>query len=125
MAIPASCSAAASFNGVCPPSWTMAPSSSPRLASTRAISELRLTIEYESASAWNRMFSAGSLSLDIVDYPGEWLLDLPLLGKDYATWSRDTLAVARLLAARGYETGLDMEKLEAAAAFARGLREMA
>ena len=32
--------------------------------STRAISELRLTIEYESASAWNRMFSAGSLSLD-------------------------------------------------------------
>ncbi|PZN47294.1 MAG: amino acid regulated cytosolic protein, partial [Proteobacteria bacterium] len=43
--------------------------------STRAISELRLTIEYESASAWNRMFSAGKLSVDIVDYPGEWLLD--------------------------------------------------
>ncbi len=28
--------------------------------STRAISELRLTIQYESASGWNRMFSAGS-----------------------------------------------------------------
>ncbi len=44
--------------------------------STRAISELRLTIEYESASMWNRMFSGGKLSVDIVDYPGEWLLDL-------------------------------------------------
>src|SRR5438477_1898350 len=52
--------------------------------STRAISELRLTIEYESASGWNRLFSAGKLSLDIVDYPGEWLLDLPLLGKSFA-----------------------------------------
>lgn len=38
--------------------------------STRAISELRLTIEYESASIWNRMFSRGQLSIDIVDYPG-------------------------------------------------------
>ena len=25
---------------------------------------------------------SGRLSIDIVDYPGEWLLDLPLLGKD-------------------------------------------
>lgn len=58
--------------------------------STRAISELRLTIEYQSASAWGKMFSAGKLSIDIVDYPGEWLLDLPLLGKDYAQFSRDS-----------------------------------
>ncbi len=47
--------------------------------STRAISELRLTLEYQSASGWGRLFSAGRLSIDIVDYPGEWLLDLPLL----------------------------------------------
>ena len=52
--------------------------------STRAISELRLTIEYESASGWGRLFSAGRLAVDIIDYPGEWLLDLPLLGKNYA-----------------------------------------
>nr|WP_272210803.1 YcjX family protein [Marinicella sp. W31]MDC2876719.1 YcjX family protein [Marinicella sp. W31] len=45
--------------------------------STRAISELRLIIDYESASRWNRMFSRGRLAIDIVDYPGEWLLDLP------------------------------------------------
>ncbi|MFK0688243.1 YcjX family protein [Mesorhizobium sp. IMUNJ 23033] len=64
--------------------------------STRAISELRLTIEFESASGWNRMFSAGKLSLDIVDYPGEWLLDLPLLGKSFADFSREAMAMAAL-----------------------------
>jgi len=64
--------------------------------STRAISELRLTIEYQSASGWSRLFSAGKLSLDIVDYPGEWLLDLPLLDKDFASFSAESLARARL-----------------------------
>ena len=64
--------------------------------STRAISELRLTVEYESASGWSRMFSAGRLSIDIVDYPGEWLLDLPLLGKTYARFSHDAIELADL-----------------------------
>ena len=64
--------------------------------STRAISELRLTIEYESASAWGRLFSSGRLSVDIVDYPGEWLLDLPLLGKSYAEFSREAFELATL-----------------------------
>lgn len=64
--------------------------------STRAISELRLTIEYESASLWNRMFSGGKLSVDIVDYPGEWLLDLPLLGKTYTEFSKDSFELAQL-----------------------------
>ncbi|MBV8133571.1 MAG: YcjX family protein [Alphaproteobacteria bacterium] len=31
------------------------------------------------------------LSLEILDYPGEWLLDLPLLGQSYRDWSRATL----------------------------------
>ncbi|MCR4268914.1 YcjX family protein [Nitratireductor sp. ZSWI3] len=63
--------------------------------STRAISELRLTVEYESASAWNRLFSRGKLSFDIVDYPGEWLLDLPLLGKSYEAFSAEAIEMAR------------------------------
>ena len=62
--------------------------------STRAISELRLTVEFESASAWGRLFSRGRLSIDIVDYPGEWLLDLPLLGKSYSEFSAEALALA-------------------------------
>ncbi|WEX07419.1 YcjX family protein [Chelativorans sp. AA-79] len=65
-------------------------------SSTRAISELRLTIEYESASAWGRMFSRGKISLDIVDYPGEWLLDLPLLGKDFGAFSREAVELSEL-----------------------------
>jgi len=60
--------------------------------STRRIAELRLTIEFESASGWGARRS--SLTVDIVDYPGEWLLDLPLLDKSYATWSRETLAAS-------------------------------
>ncbi|MEF2072770.1 YcjX family protein [Consotaella aegiceratis] len=64
--------------------------------STRAISELRLTIDYESASGWSRLFSRGRISLDIVDYPGEWLLDLPLLDKDFATFSREAIERASL-----------------------------
>lgn len=63
--------------------------------STRAISELRITLDYQSASGWSRMFSAGRLSIDIVDYPGEWLLDLPLLAQDYKTFSDNTVALAR------------------------------
>ena len=34
-----------------------------------------------------RTLGRGRLHVDIVDYPGEWLLDLPLLSKDFATWS--------------------------------------
>src|SRR3954470_12017228 len=60
--------------------------------STSRISELRLVIEYQSArrGARNR-----TLTLDIVDYPGEWLLDLPLLSTSYAQWSADTLKLSR------------------------------
>ena len=36
-----------------------------------------------------------SLTLDIVDYPGEWLLDLPLLDKSYEQWSAESLALSR------------------------------
>jgi predicted YcjX-like family ATPase len=35
------------------------------------------------------------LRLEILDYPGEWLLDLPLLGRSYHEWSRVALDLAR------------------------------
>ncbi len=63
--------------------------------STRQVSELRLTIEYESASYLSRKLGPGKLHLDLIDYPGEWLLDLPLLKKSYAEFSSDALARAR------------------------------
>ncbi len=61
--------------------------------STRRISQLRLTIEFERAASWGA--KASELTLDIVDYPGEWLLDLPLLDKSYAQWSRETLEASQ------------------------------
>ena len=80
--------------------------------STRRISQLRLTLEFASARRWGGKNS--TLALDIVDYPGEWLLDLPLLAKSYAEWSRETLEASALVARaplaadwRGFLTTLD------------------
>ena len=57
--------------------------------STRRISELRITLEFEKPAGW--LGGPGEFTIDIVDYPGEWLLDLALLGKTYAEWSRETI----------------------------------
>jgi uncharacterized protein len=59
-------------------------------ASTVDISELRLVIDYQRRGGADR-----TLTLDIVDYPGEWLLDLPLLGKSYEQWARESLSLSR------------------------------
>jgi predicted YcjX-like family ATPase len=59
--------------------------------STRRISQLRLTLEYSSTRFWKRQLGRERLHIDIVDYPGEWLLDLPLLRLDYREWSRTAI----------------------------------
>jgi uncharacterized protein len=81
-------------------------------ASTKRISQLRLTLEFERRAGLRK--GPTDLSIDIVDYPGEWLLDLPLLGKTYAVWSRETLSASQTpartkLAAdwHDYVSGLD------------------
>src|ERR1700743_3609661 len=58
--------------------------------STVDISELRLVIDYQRQNGADR-----TLTLDIVDYPGEWLLDLPLLYKSYDQWSNESLGLSR------------------------------
>src|SRR5919108_2918974 len=58
--------------------------------STVDISELRLVIDYQRQNGADR-----TLTLDIVDYPGEWLLDLPLLSKSFEQWSTESLALSR------------------------------
>jgi predicted YcjX-like family ATPase len=68
-----------------PPAWP---------ESTRRISQLRVTIEYASASAVRRALLPNRLHLDIVDYPGEWLIDLPMMSQSYAAWSAEALALA-------------------------------
>jgi len=57
--------------------------------STDRISELRLLVDYQSQRGVAR-----TLTIDIVDYPGEWLLDLPLLGKSYPQWSAESLELS-------------------------------
>jgi uncharacterized protein len=59
-------------------------------SSTVDISELRLVIDYQRQNSADRR-----LTLDIVDYPGEWLLDLPLLDKSYEQWAQESLALSR------------------------------
>lgn len=64
-----------------PPQWPV---------STTHLSEIRLELRYRSQQLLRRKIGQNlcRLYLDIVDYPGEWLLDLPLLQWDYATWSQ-------------------------------------
>ncbi len=59
--------------------------------STRAISELRLSFRTRPSGLFAAFKGPQTLHLDIVDYPGEWLLDLALLDKSYADWSEATL----------------------------------
>lgn len=61
---------------------------------TKRISEIRLAIDFASNTGLMRG-TARTLTLDIVDYPGEWLLDLTLIGQTYPEWSRRSIEQAR------------------------------
>ncbi len=39
----------------------------------------------------SRTLPARTLRVELLDYPGEWLLDLPMLNQDFAAWSRAVL----------------------------------
>jgi predicted YcjX-like family ATPase len=96
--------------------------------STRAISELRLSFRLRPQGLFAGISGASTLHLDIVDYPGEWLLDLSLLDKTYAAWAEDALnrlarrpeAAAFLAEARAADAALPLDEVQAqslAAAF--------
>ncbi|QYK43650.1 MAG: YcjX family protein [Paracoccaceae bacterium] len=61
-------------------------------ASTRQISELRLSLRLRPQGLFGGLRGPRTLHLDIIDYPGEWLLDVALLDLDYAAWCDRTLA---------------------------------
>ncbi len=95
--------------------------------STRAASELRLSLKVQPAGLLSGLQGPRKIHLDIVDYPGEWLLDLALLEKPYADWSVETLsrienraeAAEYLAAARGADPAAAHDE-PAAQALARG-----
>lgn len=59
--------------------------------STRAISELRLSLRLAPVGLLSGLQGPRTVHIDIVDYPGEWLLDLALLDKTYDTWAAEVL----------------------------------
>ncbi len=59
--------------------------------STRQISQLRLSLRVRPGGLFGAVSGPRVVNLDIIDYPGEWLLDLGLLDKTYAQWSEEAL----------------------------------
>lgn len=63
--------------------------------STRSISTLRLSLRIAPTGFVGGMVGPRVVHLDIVDYPGEWLLDLPLMNQTFAEWSAAAIDTAR------------------------------
>lgn len=69
-------------------------------ARTEGISEIGIDIRFVPAGTLGKLVSEitgrpARLTIRIVDYPGEWLLDLPLIAQGYPEWSRVTLRLLR------------------------------
>ena len=64
-------------------------------ARTEGISEIGIEVRFAPAGTLGKLVSEitgspATFTIRIVDYPGEWLLDLPLAAHGYAEWSRAT-----------------------------------
>ena len=62
---------------------------------THSISQLRVSLRVQPTGLITGLRGPRIVHLDIVDYPGEWLLDLPLMQQSFAQWSSEALALAR------------------------------
>ena len=62
--------------------------------STRNVSELRLSLRVRPSGLFAGFRGPRTLHVDIIDYPGEWLLDLALLDRSYADWAETALSQA-------------------------------
>jgi len=63
--------------------------------STRSVSQLRLSLKVQPAGFLSGWSGPRTVHLDIVDYPGEWVLDLALMDQSYAQWCETALELAR------------------------------
>ncbi len=86
---------------------------------TRDVSEIRLALRYRvKGSAMSMLQETAMLYIDIVDYPGEWLLDLPMLNLDFASWSKlqcEKLTGCRAEAAKVWLAAMESVDLNATA----------
>ena len=63
---------------------------------TTGISELRLAVKYQPQDSLIKYATdTATLTIDITDYPGEWLLDLPMLNQTYEEWSEQMVSLLK------------------------------
>lgn len=63
---------------------------------TQSLSSAIVQIVYKRHSLLNRILGETStFNIEIRDYPGEWLLDLPLIGQSYLNWCFDQTDLAK------------------------------
>src|SRR6195952_2148924 len=62
---------------------------------TNDIAQISLALTLTHRSPLRQKLGERRVRLDILDYPGEWLLDLPLLNQTYVQWSEQTMALLR------------------------------
>ncbi|WP_406736155.1 YcjX family protein [Thioclava sp. GXIMD4215] len=74
---------------------------------TGAVSQLRLSFRVAPSGMLAGMRGMRTVHLDIVDYPGEWLLDLGLMEKSYRQWADEAF---NRLAMRGGEAYLALAR---------------
>ena len=84
---------------------------------TEGLSGVRVRLRLAPARRLSRLLEPQTLHVDLIDYPGEWLLDLPLLALDYEQWSveMEELANAGMRAALSVDWQAQAQALDPAA----------
>jgi len=85
--------------------------------STSSISQLRLSLKVQPGGLLGAVGGLRTVHLDIVDYPGEWLLDLALMEQDHAAWSAAALERAASRGSLGAEMLAALHTADPAAAY--------
>ena len=70
-----------------------APSWPPR---TEALAQIALHLDLTRRSTLGRTLGIRRIRLEILDYPGEWLLDMPMLDQTHGEWSAQVLAALEM-----------------------------
>jgi hypothetical protein len=64
--------------------------------STAGVSGVAVQLRYRPMGFWGRKLAdTTDVTIEIVDYPGEWLLDLTMMDQSYADWSGAMLRLAQ------------------------------
>jgi uncharacterized protein len=59
---------------------------------TEEIALVALELEIDRVNPFIQRLGRRRIRLELLDYPGEWLLDLPLLSQSYRSWSEQTIS---------------------------------